>query len=60
MKPSKIHGDDAAGVVKDKEELEVLSADLLTRLSVRVLRKADFPPMEVVLALDPKPIRNVC
>ena len=44
--------DNPAVVAKDKEELETLSADLLARLSVLVLRKSGLTPREVEMALD--------
>ena len=49
---SEVHVNDAAAVIRDKEELEMLSADLLARFSVLVLRRLGLPPREVAMALD--------
>ena len=47
-----MHWDDPAVVAKDKEELETLSAGLLARLSVLVLRKPGLTPKDVEMAKE--------
>ena len=51
--------DDTAVITRDKEELERLSADLLSRLSVLGLGNAGIPPREEVTAIDPVAVRLV-